>query len=83
MLKGTVKWFSAKKGYGFVTGEDKKDVFVHFSGIEMEGYKLLKENQVVEFELITTAKGTQAVNVKPLINLTEVKAKSGSAPLDE
>ena len=83
MLKGTVKWFSAKKGYGFVTGEDKKDVFVHFSGIEMEGYKLLKENQVAEFELITTAKGTQAVNVKPLINLTEVKAKSGSAPLDE
>ena len=74
-MKGIVKWFSNKKGYGFITGEDQKDVFVHFSGINMDGYKLLKENQVVEFEVISTGKGTQAVNVTTIVNLNEDKAE--------
>ena len=63
MNKGTVKWFNAEKGYGFITGEDGKDVFVHYSGINMEGYKNLEEGQKVEFELSDGAKGPQATNV--------------------
>jgi CspA family cold shock protein len=64
-MKGTVKWFDAKKGYGFVTSEDGKDVFVHFSAIEMDGYKKLEENQPVEFEIVDGDKGPQASNVRP------------------
>ena len=75
-MRGICKWFSAKKGYGFITGEDQKDVFVHFSGINQEGYKLLKENQVVEFEVISTGKGTQAVNISVIQNLNEVKPET-------
>ena len=74
---------SNKKGFGFITGEDQKDVFVHFSGIEMDGYKLLKENQVVDFEVISTAKGTQAVNVKTIQNLNEVKPESTDNSIED
>jgi len=63
-LKGTVKWFNAKKGYGFITQEDGNDIFVHFSGIEMPGFKSLNENDKVEFEVQQGPKGPQAVNVK-------------------
>ena len=63
MAKGTVKWFNGQKGYGFITDENGKDVFVHFSGINMDGYKNLAENQVVEYELADGEKGPQAVNV--------------------
>jgi CspA family cold shock protein len=63
-MKGTVKWFDAKKGYGFVTGEDGKDVFIHFSAIKMDGYKKLEENQKVEFDVVDGQKGPQAANVK-------------------
>ncbi|MEZ3442852.1 MULTISPECIES: cold-shock protein [Rikenellaceae] len=60
---GKVKWFDSKKGYGFITCEDGKEVFVHFSGIDAEGFKSLNENQKVEFELGNGTKGEQAVNV--------------------
>ena len=63
MNKGTVKWFNAEKGYGFITGEDGNDVFVHFSAIQSEGYKTLEEGQEVEFEVVQGAKGPQAANV--------------------
>jgi len=65
-MKGTVKWFDAKKGYGFVTGDDGKDVFIHFSAIKMDGYKKLEENQKVEFDVVEGQKGPQAANVKIL-----------------
>jgi CspA family cold shock protein len=61
---GTVKWFSAPKGYGFIGREDgEEDVFVHFSAIQMEGYKRLKEGQAVEFSIEDGPKGLQAANV--------------------
>ena len=64
MSKGTVKWFNTQKGYGFITAEDGKDVFVHFSGLNMEGFKSLEEGAAVEFEITDGAKGPQAVNVE-------------------
>lgn len=63
MSTGTVKWFSNNKGYGFITGEDGKDVFVHHTGIKGEGYKTLEEGQKVEFEITHGPKGDQATNV--------------------
>jgi len=63
MSKGTVKWFNNQKGYGFITAEDGKDVFVHFSGLNMEGFKTLEEGASVEFDITDGAKGPQAVNV--------------------
>jgi len=66
MAKGKVKFFSNRKGFGFVIGdEDNKEYFVHFSSIVMEGYKTLKENQEVTFEGMETEKGLQAANVTP------------------
>jgi CspA family cold shock protein len=62
-VKGSVKWFDSKKGYGFITAEDGNDVFVHFSAITMDGYKKLEENQNVEFEIVEGEKGPQASNV--------------------
>jgi len=63
MAKGKVKWFSNQKGYGFITSEDGKDVFVHYSAITGDGYKTLEEGQEVEFEITQGSKGEQATNV--------------------
>ena len=62
-MTGKVKWFDSKKGYGFITSEDGKEVFVHFSGIVTDGFKSLNEGQKVAFALGNGAKGEQAVNV--------------------
>ena len=63
-MTGKVKWFNAEKGFGFIEGEDGKDVFFHFSAITMDGYKTLDEGVAVEFDVIEGAKGPQAVDVK-------------------
>lgn len=63
MATGTVKWFNEKKGYGFITDEQGNDVFVHFSGIAMEGFKTLKDEQKVQFDVTEGDKGLQAINV--------------------
>ena len=62
-LRGTVKWFNSQKGYGFITTEDGKDIFVHYTGISKEGYKSLEEGQKVEFDIVRGARGEQAGNV--------------------
>ena len=67
MQQGTVKWFNAKKGYGFISNDNGgDDVFVHFSAIVGEGFKTLEEGQAVEFEVTEGAKGPQATNVVKL-----------------
>ena len=63
MSKGTLKWFNNQKGYGFISDEEGNDVFVHYTGLNMEGFKTLEEGQAVEFDIINGAKGPQAVNV--------------------
>ena len=65
MANGTVKWFNAEKGYGFITVDGGQDVFVHYSAIDMAGYKVLEEGQQVVFEVGTGAKGPQAEAVRP------------------
>jgi cold shock protein len=63
-MSGQVKWFDAEKGYGFITSDSGKDVFVHFSQIQVDGYKTLAEGQKVEFEITAGQRGDQASNVK-------------------
>ncbi|MGN1311438.1 MAG: cold-shock protein [Bacilli bacterium] len=70
-MQGRVKWFNNDKGYGFIDYPDGEDIFVHYSAIKQEGYKTLSEGQIVEFDLIETAKGLQAINV-----LTETNVKA-------
>ncbi|HDE6687958.1 TPA: cold shock protein CspA [Staphylococcus aureus] len=63
MKQGTVKWFNAEKGFGFIEVEGENDVFVHFSAINQDGYKSLEEGQAVEFEVVEGDRGPQAANV--------------------
>lgn len=63
MLRGKVKWFNNVKGYGFIEFDNLEDIFVHYSAIVKEGYKTLKEGELVDFKLIETSKGLQAVDV--------------------
>ena len=66
MQQGTVKWFNAKKGYGFISDEQGNDVFVHFSALNMDGFKELKDGEAVEFDVVDGDKGPQAANVNRL-----------------
>ncbi|TQF73497.1 cold-shock protein [Rhodococcus spelaei] len=66
MAQGTVKWFNAEKGFGFIAQADGPDLFVHFSEIQGSGFKSLEENQQVEFEIGQGAKGPQATAVRPV-----------------
>ena len=63
MAKGSVKWFDDRKGYGFIAREGEKDIFVHFSAIQGDGFKTLSEGEEVEFEVVNGPKGEQATNV--------------------
>ncbi|MDQ0058450.1 MULTISPECIES: cold-shock protein [Paenibacillus] len=62
-MKGTVKWFNAEKGYGFIQVDNGEDVFVHYSAIQSEGFKALEEGQAVEFDITEGNRGAQAANV--------------------
>ena len=73
MMVGRVKWFNNDKGYGFIEYKENEDVFVHYSAIELEGYKTLSEGQLVEFKLVETSKGYQALNVKLVKETANVK----------
>ena len=66
MAQGSVKWFNESKGYGFITADEGKDVFVHFSAIQGEGFKTLNEGQKVSFDVVDGPKGPQAANVVKL-----------------
>lgn len=66
MVHGKIKWFNNKKGFGFIAGEGGKDVFVHFSAIQQEGYKTLNTDDEVEYDLVKSDKGDQAQNVKKI-----------------
>ena len=67
---GKIKWFNNEKGYGFIEGSNDEDIFVHYSAIKQDGYKSLLEGQIVEYELLETEKGLQAINVKEVSNAT-------------
>lgn len=72
-MVGRVKWFNNEKGYGFIEYKENEDVFIHYSTIQTEGYKTLTEGQYVEFELVSTPKGYQALNVCPIKEPTATK----------
>ena len=68
---GRIKWFNNEKGYGFIDVQDGEDIFVHYSAIKQDGYKTLSEAQIVEYELLETEKGLQAINVREVSNVKE------------
>lgn len=77
MAGGSVKWFDTKKGYGFIVGPEGRDVFVHYSSIDGDGFRSLREGEAVEFELLQTPKGLAASHVR----VPEPPAPQVSAPL--
>ena len=72
-MKGRVKWFNNEKGYGFIDYKDKEDIFVHYSAINHDGYKSLSEGQYVEFNLLETTKGYQALDVSVIKETATIK----------
>ena len=77
MPTGNVKWFDAKKGYGFIIGQTGQDVFVHYTSIVGEGFRSLKDGEVVDYDLVTSEKGLQARNVR---RKDEVQAAAAAPP---
>lgn len=73
VMRGIVKWFNNEKGYGFIEYTEKEDIFVHYSAIKQEGYKTLEEGQLVEFKLLETGKGLQALDVVVVKELSTTK----------
>ena len=73
MMIGRVKWFNNEKGYGFIDFKENEDIFVHYSAINQDGYKTLSEGQLVNFKLIETPKGLQALDVEVINELTTTK----------
>ena len=73
MKQGIVKWFNNEKGYGFIEYTEDEDIFVHYSAIRQDGYKTLSEGQIVEFKLIETTKGLQALDVVATSELAPIK----------
>ena len=67
-MKGTVKWFNPKKGWGFIGGEDGRDYFAYFEDVQMEGYKTLGQNEEVTFKVVETEKGKKAVEIKKILD---------------
>ena len=80
MTSGVVKWFNPDKGYGFIARPDGEDVFVHFSAIQMEGYRSLDEGQLVEFDVTQGPKGLQAANVRPMPPESDLISQSTGPP---
>lgn len=72
-MRGRVKWFNNEKGYGFIDYKDNEDIFVHYSAISQDGYKTLSEGQYVEFNLLETTKGYQALDVVVIKETTTIK----------
>lgn len=80
-MTGTVKWFNAQKGYGFITAEDGTDYFVHHSRIKMDGFRKLDEGDIVEFDVESEEKGIAAVDVLPVLTLGMMKEKAAKEHL--
>ncbi len=72
-MRGRVKWFNNEKGYGFIEYKENEDIFVHYSAIKQDGYKTLSEGQIVEFTLVETAKGFQAIDIEVAEELQATK----------
>jgi CspA family cold shock protein len=79
MLSGTVKWFDVKKGYGFILSPDGKDVFVHFTSIECDGFRTLKDDEKVQYELVQGDKGMHAEHVKRARSLAHREPQKATA----
>jgi cold shock protein len=79
MSQGTVKWFDSKKGFGFILNTDGKDVFVHFSSIEGDGFRSLKDGEPVEYEQIEGNKGLSALKVKRVATIAPMRMKMSVA----
>jgi cold shock protein len=79
MPRGQVKWFDPKKGYGFIVGPEGQDVFVHYSHIQTEGFRTLKDGESVDYELVQGEKGWQARSVKPAAGDTPARSAGGTS----